>query len=218
MPGELYLAGTGLAQGYVGLPDLTGERFVADTFAALFADGGGRMYRTGDLARWLPDGNLEFLGRVDFQVKIRGFRIEPGEIETVLRGCDGIRDAVVMAREDGPGENRLVAYVTVAGSTDDATLPAVLKAHLRSSLQEYMVPAAFVALEALPLTTNGKVDRKALPAPEFSADPSQRVEPSTDLERQLQAIWAEVLGHDEFGTSDNFFVIGGHSLAAARLV
>ena len=136
----------------------------------------------------------------------------------MLRGCDGIRDAVVLAREDGPGENRLVAYVTVAGSTDDATLPAVLKAHLRSSLPEYMVPAAFVALEALPLTTNGKVDRKALPAPEFSADPSQRVEPSTDLERQLQAIWAEVLGHDEFGTSDNFFVIGGHSLAAARLV
>jgi thioesterase domain-containing protein len=140
------------------------------------------------------------------------------EIETALRGCDGIRDAVVLAREDGLGENRLIAYVTVAGSTDDATLPAVLKTHLGRSLPEYMVPAAFVALEALPLTTNGKVDRKALPAPDFSADPSQRVEPSTDLERQLQAIWAEVLGHDEFGTSDNFFVIGGHSLAAARLM
>ena len=218
VPGELYLAGTGLAQGYVGLPDLTGERFVADPFAALFVDGGARMYRTGDLARWLPDGNLEFLGRVDFQVKIRGFRIEPGEIETALRGCDGIRDAVVLAREDGPGENRLVAYVTVAGSTDDATLPAVLKAHLRSSLPDYMVPSAFVALEALPLTANGKLDRKALPAPSFAGDMQQRVEPSTDLERQLHALWAEVLGHGEFGISDNFFVIGGHSLAAARLM
>jgi amino acid adenylation domain-containing protein len=218
VPGELYLAGTGLAQGYVGLPDLTSERFVADPFAALLADGVARMYRTGDLARWLPDGNLEFLGRVDFQVKIRGFRIEPGEIETALRGCDGIRDAVVLAREDGPGEIRLVAYVTVAGSTDDATLPAVLKAHLRSSLPEYMVPSAFVPLEALPLTPNGKVDRKALPAPSFLGDGQQRVEPSTDLERQLHALWAEVLGHGEFGTSDNFFVIGGHSLAAARLM
>ncbi|MEI7666914.1 MAG: amino acid adenylation domain-containing protein [Synechococcaceae cyanobacterium ELA263] len=218
VPGELYLAGTGLAQGYVGLPDLTSERFVADPFAALFTDGGARMYRTGDLARWLPDGNLEFLGRVDFQVKIRGFRIEPGEIETALRGCDGIRDAVVLAREDGPGEIRLVAYVTVAGSTDDPALPAVLKAHLQSSLPDSMVPSAFVALEALPLTANGKLDRKALPAPSFSGDGQQRIAPSTDLERQLHALWAEVLGHGEFGTSDNFFVIGGHSLAAARLV
>ena len=218
VPGELYLAGTGLAQGYVGLPDLTGERFVADPFAALFADGGARMYRTGDLVRWLPDGNLEFLGRVDFQVKIRGFRIEPGEIETALRGCDGIRDAVVLAREDGPGEIRLVAYVTVAGSTDDAALPAVLKAHLRSSLPDYMVPAAFVELEALPLTTNGKLDRKALPAPSFSGAVQQRVAPSTYLERQLHALWAQVLGHGEFGISDNFFAIGGHSLAAARLM
>ena len=218
VPGELYLAGTGLAQGYVGLPDLTNERFVADPFAALFADGGARMYRTGDLARWLPDGNLEFLGRVDFQVKIRGLRIEPGEIEMALRGYDGIRDAVVLAREDGPGEIRLVAYVTVAGSTDDATLPAVLKAHLRSSLPDYMVPSAFVELEALPLTTNGKLDRKSLPAPSFSGDLQQRLEPSTVLERQLHGIWAEVLGHSEFGISDNFFELGGHSLMALSLL
>ncbi|MFM7547880.1 MAG: amino acid adenylation domain-containing protein, partial [Cyanobacteriota bacterium] len=229
VPGELYLAGTGLAQGYLGLPGLTSERFVADPFAALFADGGARMYRTGDLARWLPDGNLEFLGRVDFQVKIRGFRIEPGEIEAALRGCDGIRDAVVLAREDSPGEKRLVAYVTayavagsadtVAGDVDAAGLPAVLKAHLQSSLPEYMVPAAFVVLESFPLTPNGKLDRKALPAPEVDAYATGvYAPPAGPVEEALAALWGELLGIERVGRHDDFFALGGHSLLAVQVI
>ncbi len=222
VPGELYLAGTGLAQGYLGLPGLTSERFVADPFAALFADGGARMYRTGDLARWLPDGNLEYIGRVDFQVKIRGFRIEPGEIETALRGCDGIREAVVLAREDAPGEKRLVAYVTAdlaANTADNTALPAVLKAHLQSNLPGYMVPAAFVVLDSLPLTRNGKLDRKALPAPFLSpSSTTPQIQPSTSLQQDLLSLWQEVLGRSDFGISDNFFELGGHSLMAVRLL
>ena len=155
------------------------------------------MYRTGDLARWLPDGNLEYIGRADFQVKIRGFRIELGEIEAALRGCEHIQDAVVLAREDAPGEKRLVAYVTVAASGDAvaAELPALLKAQLRDSLPDYMLPAAFVLLEALPLTPNGKVDRKALPAPEADAYATRAYAPPVGaVEETLAALWSELLG------------------------
>ena len=213
--GEIIIGGGGAARGYLGRPDLTLEKFAIDPDGV---DPYELVYRSGDLGRYLSDGTIEFLGRNDDQVKLRGFRIELGEIETALRACEGIQEAVVLAREDGSGEKCLVAYVTVAGTTGEATLPAVLEAQLRSSLPDYMVPAAFLQLEALPLTPNGKLDRKALPAPSFSGNLEQRVAPSADLERQLHAIWAEVLGHEEFGITDNFFAVGGHSLAAANLV
>ena len=212
--GELYIGGAGVARGYLNRPELTAERFLPDPFSS---DSTGRMYRTGDLARWLPDGNLEYIGRVDFQVKIRGFRIELGEIEAALRSADGIRDAVVLAREDVPGDKRLVAYVTTDTTTesaentpDQAALPGLLKAHLQSRLPEHMVPAAFVVLEALPLTPNGKLDRKALPAPEMEAYASRAYEPPRGpVEETLAAIWRELLGMERVGRQDDFFALGG---------
>ncbi|MFN9635612.1 MAG: non-ribosomal peptide synthetase, partial [Synechococcaceae cyanobacterium] len=231
--GELHIGGIGVARGYLNRPELTAERFLPDPYAT---EPDGRMYRTGDLARWRPDGTLEFLGRIDFQVKIRGFRIELGEIESALKGCDGIREAAVLAREDGPGEKRLVAYVTadsvadsaerVTGSTNIATaaaeaaaLPAVLKAHLRDRLPDYMVPAAFVVLESLPLTPNGKLDRKALPAPEAEAYAVRAYEPPVGLvEEALAALWSELLRIERVGRHDDFFSLGGHSLLAVSLV
>jgi len=209
-PGELWLGGAGLARGYLGRPDLTAERFVPDPFSG---EPGARLYRTGDLVRRLPAGDLEFLGRIDHQVKVRGFRIELGEIEASLATHPEVRQAVVLAREDQPGDKRLVAYV-VGGAT-----AAGLHEHLRGRLPDYMVPSLFVALPALPLTPNGKVDRRALPAPEEGdLRRGAYVAPRTELERWLCEIWEEVLGVERVGIEDSFFDLGGHSLLATRVV
>ncbi|HLI04400.1 MAG TPA: amino acid adenylation domain-containing protein, partial [Terracidiphilus sp.] len=211
--GELYIGGAGVGRGYLNRPELTAEKFVPDAFGA---EGGGRLYRTGDLGRWLPDGNIEFLGRNDYQVKIRGFRIELGEIEARLAAHEQVREAVVMAREAGPGDQRLVAYYTV--ETADAGAES-LRAHLAAKLPDYMVPAAYVRLEALPLTANGKLDRKALPAPEGDAYSTRGYEaPQGEVESRLAEIWAEVLKLERVGRHDNFFSLGGHSLLAVTLI
>ncbi|MBA2676012.1 amino acid adenylation domain-containing protein, partial [Ramlibacter sp.] len=210
--GEIHVGGAGVARGYLNRPALTAERFVRDPFTA---QDGARMYRTADLGRWLPDGSIEFLGRNDSQVKVRGFRIELGEIEARLLECPGVREAVVLAREDVPGDRRLVAYC-VAGA--DVT-PDRLRSHLGRSLPEYMVPAAYVMLEALPLTSNGKLERKALPAPEGGAYAGRGYEaPVGGIETALAGIWAEVLHVDRVGRHDHFFELGGHSLLAMGLI
>ncbi|MET0397710.1 MAG: amino acid adenylation domain-containing protein [Longimicrobiaceae bacterium] len=209
VPGELCVGGPGTARGYPGRAELTAERFVPDPFSG---EPGARMYRTGDRARWLSSGELEFLGRIDRQVKLRGFRIEPGEVEAVLRAHPEVHDAVVLLRDDAPGGRRLVAYA--AGGPDEAEL----RAWLRERLPEYMVPAAFVAVDAIPLTPNGKVDRRALPAPEPSRPAAERAAPRTPLEAEVAAIWTEVLGGEPVGVGDNFFELGGHSLRATQVV
>ncbi|MCY1065249.1 non-ribosomal peptide synthase/polyketide synthase [Nannocystis sp. RBIL2] len=212
MPGEIHLAGVGLARGYLNRPAMTAERFVPDPLAT---QPGARMYCTGDLARWNEDGELEFLGRVDHQVKIRGFRVELGEIEAALASHPAVASCVVVAREDTPGNNRLVAYVV---AKDSALAAASLREHLRSYLPDYMLPSAFVFLDALPLSANGKVDRKALPSPEATRGADGTfMAPRTDVERALVAIWEELLEVRPIGIDDDFFALGGHSLLAVRV-
>ncbi|KDR39381.1 hypothetical protein BG61_33235 [Caballeronia glathei] len=213
--GELHIGGAGVARGYLNRPELTAERFLDDPFSKV---PGSRMYRTGDLARWLPDGNIEFLGRNDHQVKIRGYRIELGEIEARLAAHEGIREAVVLAREASGGDKQLVAYYTL-DTEEEAPQNQQLRAHLVQTLPEYMVPAAYVMLETLPLTPNGKVDRRALPAPDDGAFTRRDYEaPVGDTETLIAAIWAEVLGRERVGRHDNFFELGGHSLLAVTLI
>ncbi|HEU0299006.1 MAG TPA: amino acid adenylation domain-containing protein, partial [Longimicrobium sp.] len=210
VPGELCCAGDGLALGYVGRPELTAEKFVE---VELFGRR-ERVYRSGDRVRWKDDGTLEFLGRTDAQVKIRGFRIEPGEVEAALLALDGVKQAAVIARPDAAGGKRLVAYVV----GEEMAAPAELREALRSTLPDYMVPSFIVPLEALPLNPNGKVDRRALPEPDFAEAAEEYVAPRTPAEEVLAAIWAEVMGLERVGVHDDFFALGGHSLLATRVV
>ncbi|MBV9774892.1 MAG: amino acid adenylation domain-containing protein, partial [Gemmatimonadetes bacterium] len=211
IPGELYVGGEGVARGYLGRPGLTAERFLPDPFVP---GPGARLYRSGDRVRWLADGKLEFLGRIDHQVKVRGFRVEPGEVEAALERHPRVLEALVVVREDAPGDRRLAAYFTTEG---EAPGTAELRAHLGATLPEHMVPSAFVALDAFPLTLNGKLDRRALPAP-AGASGREYVPPRSETERVLAAAWAEVLRVERVGIHDSFFELGGHSLLATRLV
>jgi hypothetical protein len=211
IPGELYIGGDGLARGYLGRPDLTADRFMPDPFSAT---PGARLYRTGDRVRWLADGQLEFLGRLDRQVKLRGFRIELGEIEAALAATPSVREAVVMVRQDTPGQQRLVAYAIPRENRFD---PQEMRDALCRTLPEYMVPSTFVELGAWPLTRNGKIDRAALPAP-VAVDEDAAFEPlTTETERVVGGIWREVLGLARMGRHSDFFEAGGHSLAAMQV-
>lgn len=212
--GELHIAGEGLARGYLRRPDLTAEKFIPNPFSE---EPGARMYRSGDLARYLPDGTIEYLGRLDHQVKIRGFRIELGEIEAALQAVPGVREVVVLAREDNPGDKRLVAYVMAKPGSEPIEAEA-LRSRLARAFPTYMVPSAFVFLEQFPLTPNGKLNRKALPAPESTRGTIGYVAPRTPVEAKLAEVWADVLQVDKVGVEDNFFELGGHSLLATRLL
>ncbi len=208
--GEIHIGGAGVARGYLNRPDLTQEKFVVDQFSE---DQRAKLYKTGDLGRWLRGGEIEYLGRNDFQVKIRGVRIEPGEIEAQLATHGQVNAVVVVAREDIPGDKRLVAYVVAKGEV----MPESLRAHLRGRLPEHMVPAAFVILDALPLNSNGKLDRKALPLPDVHVRGREYSVPQGDIEVRLATIWIELLQIEEVGRLEDFFEIGGHSLLATQL-
>jgi amino acid adenylation domain-containing protein len=212
--GELYVGGIGVGRGYRNDPQRTAEAFVVDPFSQ---EADARLYKTGDLARYLPDGNLEFLGRVDFQVKLRGFRIELGEIEAALNQHPGVREVVVLAREEVPGEQRLVAYVVP--QEGEQVRSEELKSNLMRQVPSYMVPAAFVLLDQMPLTANGKLDRAALPLPEWKPEEQEEayVAPTSLLQQQLVKLWEEILGVPQIGIRDDFFALGGDSLQAARL-
>ncbi|MDQ0418593.1 amino acid adenylation domain-containing protein [Croceifilum oryzae] len=205
--GELYIGGSGLARGYLNRPDLTNERFIPHPFQE-----GKRVYRTGDLVRYLPDGNLEYLGRIDHQVKVRGFRIELGEIEATLQSHPSVREVLVMVREDQPGDQRLVAYVVGEGKVQE------WREYLKTRLPNYMVPAHFVELEVFPLTPNGKIDRKSLPVPDRKETKGVYVAPRTETEEAIVTIWNQVLGMEQIGIHDSFFELGGHSLLATQAV
>jgi amino acid adenylation domain-containing protein len=212
--GEIYIGGAGVARGYLNRADLTAERFIRDPFSA---DKSARMYKTGDLGRWRSDGNVEFLGRNDFQVKVRGFRIELGEIEARLTACPGVREALVIAREDGPGDKRLVAYLIAQPGNQLSA--GRLRTELSTVLPEYMVPSAFVTLQSFPLTPNGKLNRAALPAPDYDSVAGQEYEaPVGEVERAIGQIWQRLLGLSRVGRHDNFFELGGHSLLVLKLV
>jgi len=230
--GDIYIGGAGLGHGYLNQPGLTAERFMACPYSTV---AGARMYKTGDLGRYQADGKIEFLGRNDFQVKLRGFRIELGEIEARLAQHPGIGEVVVMKREDSPGEIRLVAYYTLAKKEsgeaaesarkeESEEAPAIVSAetlrkHILGSLPEYMGPAAYVELESLPLTANGKLDRKALPRPGGKAHASREYEaPKGETEITLARLWAELLKLERVGRHDHFFELGGHSLLAVSLI
>ncbi|WP_394836371.1 amino acid adenylation domain-containing protein [Pendulispora rubella] len=210
--GELWVGGEGVGRGYIADPSRTAEVFVPDPFADT---PGARLYRTGDLARWLPDGSIEFLGRIDHQVKIRGFRIELGEIELALRVQPGIADAVVVAREDVPGNKQLVAYLVAQQKTEIDT--GAVERALRAKLPEYMVPPSLITLEALPRTPNGKLDRRALPAPSAPSAQVDFIAPRTAVEEGLSQIWCEVLSLERVSATDDFFSVGGHSLLATQV-
>ncbi|HEX7772079.1 MAG TPA: non-ribosomal peptide synthetase, partial [Pyrinomonadaceae bacterium] len=212
---EVYLGGAGLARGYLRRPALTAEKFIPNPFAT---KPGARLYRTGDLARYLPDGNIQYLGRMDHQVKIRGFRIELGEIEAALAGHSIVRDVVVVMREDTPGDKRLVAYVVL---NEEIASPAnELRGKLKDKLPSFMIPSTFIFLEEMPLTANGKIDRKALPAPDgMRPDIAESfAAPRTPIEEMMATIWSEVMEIEKVGIHDNFFSLGGHSLLATQVV
>jgi acyl-coenzyme A synthetase/AMP-(fatty) acid ligase/acyl carrier protein len=212
--GELHIGGDGLARGYLNRPELTAEKFIPDPFSD---DKGARLYKTGDLVRYLSDGNLEFLGRIDHQVKVRGYRIELGEIEAVLGQHPGVREVIVQAREDIPGDKRLVAYLVLEKDCGPTTTE--LRSFLKERLPDYMVPAIFVVLDEFPLMPNGKVDRQALPEPETVRPDIEAsyAAPRSQTEKMLADVWAEVLNVEQVGINDNFFDLGGHSLLMTQV-
>ena len=214
--GELYIGGRGLASGYLHRPELTAEKFIVNPFSV---EGGSRLYKTGDLASYLPDGQILFMGRSDYQIKIRGFRIEPDEITSVINRHLSIITSLVIAREDIPGEKRLVAYLVLADDNEDVTVDTLREA-LRERLPDYMIPSAFVVLDALPVTLNGKIDRKALPAPDESNTMREQVVtlPSTPTQERVSEIVTSLLNLDVVGVDENFFLLGGHSLLGTQLI
>jgi acyl carrier protein len=209
--GEIYIAGQGVARGYLNLPELTAERFSDNPFEA-----GGKMYKSGDIGRWLPDGNIEFIGRRDEQVKIRGFRIELGEIQNTLQKYSSLDSALVLALPDKNGEKEIVAYITAK----EKVAIADIRSYLGNTLPAYMIPAHFIQLAALPLTANGKLDRTRLPAPQNTGIGTEQeyVAPRNETEEKLLLRWQQVLGAGKISMNANFFEMGGHSLKAARLV
>jgi amino acid adenylation domain-containing protein len=215
--GELYIGGEGLARGYLNRPDLTAEKFISNPFSP---NPKSRLYKTGDLARYLPDGHIEYLGRIDYQVKLRGFRIELGEIETALLQHPGVKEGVVIVREDTPNENNLVGYIVAETGQDSLQVISQLRRFLKQQLPDFMVPTIFMALEAMPLTPNGKIDRKALPQPDASRPELEAnyVAPRTPIEQQIADIWSQVLNVNRVGIHDNFFELGGYSLLVIQVV